>query len=48
MKIETFPVGIISTNCYVVTDENSGESLVVDPGDMSGALEDALIGKNIK
>lgn len=48
MKIETFPVGIIDTNCYVVTDENSGESLVIDPGDMSAELESALDGKNIK
>ena len=48
MKIETFPVGIIDTNCYVVTDENSGECLVIDPGDMSAELESALDGKNIK
>ena len=48
MKIETFPVGIIDTNCYVVTDENSGESLVVDPGDMSAELESTLDGKDIK
>lgn len=48
MIIETFPVGIIDTNCYVVTDENSGESLVIDPGDMSAELESVLDGKNIK
>ena len=48
MKIETFPVGIIDTNCYVVTDENSGECLVIDPGDMSAELESVLDGKNIK
>lgn len=48
MKIETFPVGIIDTNCYVVTDENTGECLVIDPGDMSAELKSALDGKNIK
>ena len=42
MKILTFNVGIIGTNCYLVTDEESGESVLVDPGAMSPRLEEAL------
>ena len=41
MKIETFPVGIIDTNCYVVTDENSGE---FDTLKNSGACLAVIVG----
>lgn len=48
MKIDTFRVGIIDTNCYMVTDEATGESLLVDPGDISPKLIQAVENKNIK
>jgi hydroxyacylglutathione hydrolase len=32
MKIETFTVGMLSTNCYVVNSEQSKEAIVIDPG----------------
>lgn len=32
MLLKTFVVGPLSTNCYVVGSEESGEALVVDPG----------------
>ncbi len=48
MKTEIFQVGIIDTNCYLVTDEETGESLVVDPGAVSQELLEALKDKNIK
>lgn len=32
MKILTFPVGSFGTNCLIVTDEESGECAIVDPG----------------
>ncbi|MBE7000037.1 MAG: MBL fold metallo-hydrolase [Clostridia bacterium] len=32
MKIQTFVVGKLRTNCYLVYDENSLEASVVDPG----------------
>lgn len=48
MKIKLFNVGIIDTNCYFVTDEISGESVVVDPGAMSPELESALKESKVK
>ncbi|MGE5553715.1 MAG: MBL fold metallo-hydrolase [Betaproteobacteria bacterium] len=32
VTIQTLPVGLLSTNCYLVTDPESGEMLVIDPG----------------
>lgn len=32
MIIETFTVGMLSTNCYVVNSEHSKEAIVIDPG----------------
>lgn len=44
MLIKTLPVGHLETNCYVVTDEDSLECAVIDPGAESntilGYLED--------
>ena len=33
MKIETIIVGRLETNCFVVSDEETGEACVIDPGD---------------
>jgi len=33
VKIEKIVVGQLETNCYVVTDRKSAESLIIDPGD---------------
>ena len=32
MKIETITVGSFAMNCYLVSDENSGEAVYIDPG----------------
>ena len=32
MIIETFTVGMLSTNCYVVNSEKNKEAIVIDPG----------------
>lgn len=32
MDIETFTVGMLSTNCYVVTCEETKEAIIIDPG----------------
>lgn len=42
LKIKTMVVGTMSTNCYIITDEQSGESAVIDPGGSSRGLELAL------
>ncbi len=33
MKIETFAVGALACNCTILTDEQSGDAIVVDGGD---------------
>jgi len=33
MKIITLVVGMVSTNCYIVYDEMTGEAAIIDPGD---------------
>ncbi len=38
MILETFPVGRLQANCYVVGDETSNEVIVIDPGDDAAFL----------
>ena len=47
MKIEYARVGILGTNFYVITDEETGISAVVDPGADFSELEEYVKGKNI-
>lgn len=42
LKVKSLPVGMLMTNCYVITDEASGMSAVIDPGELSPALDDIL------
>ena len=42
MLIKTLTVGQIETNCYIVTDENTLECAVIDPGDESNTILDYL------
>ena len=42
MLIKTLPVGDLETNCYVVTNEKTLESVVIDPGDESNTILDYL------
>jgi hydroxyacylglutathione hydrolase len=37
LKINTYPLGLIQTNCYIISDE-SGNCLIIDPGEESGRL----------
>ena len=38
MLIKALPVGHLETNCYIVTDENTLECAIIDPGDESGTI----------
>jgi hydroxyacylglutathione hydrolase len=38
MLIKTLPVGHLETNCYIVTDENTLDCAIIDPGDESGTI----------
>lgn len=42
MKIEAIRGGLIGTNCYFLTDEETGLSAVIDPGFDSPALEEKI------
>ncbi len=42
MLIKTLTVGPIETNCYVVTDENTLDCAVIDPGDESNTILDYI------
>ena len=42
MLIKTLTVGQIETNCYVVTDEDTLQCAVIDPGDESNTIMDYL------
>ena len=38
MLIKTLPVGDLETNCYVVTNEKTLESVVIDPSHLQSHL----------
>lgn len=38
MKIKTLVVGMVSTNCYIVTNDDNNESLIIDPGDAAETI----------
>lgn len=42
LKIGSYQVGILPTNCYYVYREGSGEAVVVDPGDSGKEIFEAL------
>ncbi len=42
MLIKCIPVGHIEANCYIVTDENTGECAVIDPGDELNTIMDYI------
>ena len=48
MLIKCIPVGQIETNCYIVTDENTLECAVIDPGDESNAILDYIEDHKLK
>jgi len=48
MLIKTLPVGQIETNCYIVTDEDTLECAVIDPGDESNTILDYIEEHHLK
>jgi len=38
MILETFPVGPLQCNCTILGDEETGEAIVIDPGDEIGRI----------
>ena len=48
MLIKTIPVGQLETNCYVVTNEQTLECVVIDPGDESNTILDYLESNHLR
>jgi len=48
MLIKTIPVGQLETNCYIVTNEQTLECVVIDPGDESNTILDYLESNRLK
>lgn len=48
MEIITLPVGSQLTNCYLLIDEVSNETLIVDPGDESDFISQTIIEHHLK
>ncbi|MCL2080173.1 MAG: MBL fold metallo-hydrolase [Oscillospiraceae bacterium] len=42
MLIKTLPVGLLGTNCYVVTDEETLKCAIIDPGAESNTILDYI------
>ena len=38
MKLELIHVGMVMTNCYILTNEETGEAALIDPGDEADRL----------
>lgn len=47
MRIQCIPGGMIPTNCYLLTDNATGETAVIDPGFYDAQLKDAVKQKNV-
>jgi len=48
MLIKTLPVGMLETNCYIVTDEDTKECAVIDPGADSNTILDYIESNKLK
>jgi len=48
MLIKTIPVGMLETNCYIVTDEVSKQCAIIDPGADSNEILDYIESNNLK
>jgi glyoxylase-like metal-dependent hydrolase (beta-lactamase superfamily II) len=42
MRIEKFVVGMVGTNCYLISNEKSREAVIVDPGDRSDKMMERI------
>lgn len=42
MLIKTLPVGMLATNCYILTDEVTGKCAIIDPGAESNTILDYI------
>jgi glyoxylase-like metal-dependent hydrolase (beta-lactamase superfamily II) len=48
MILETFPVGPLQCNCTIMGDEQTGEAIVIDPGEEIGRIQRKLAAHGLK
>lgn len=48
MNVKNIPLGPISANCYILTDDETGVSTVIDPGEFNDELKSLVSGLNVK
>lgn len=48
MKIITYVLGELQTNCYLVYDEGTKEGIVIDPADDANFISEQVLRENIK
>ena len=48
MKIEKYVVGMIGTNCYLVINEETKDTVMVDPGAYPAKLKNAVKEQGLK
>lgn len=41
-KIQTLVLGMVQTNCYIISNRNTGEAIVIDPADNAVTIEQQL------
>lgn len=47
LKLKTFIVGYYQTNCYVLHDEDTKQTIIIDPGDNAGVIIEYLKNKQL-
>ena len=48
VKVETYVVGSVQTNCYFAINEETRETLIIDPGASAGRLAERLAEQQLK
>lgn len=48
VSIQILPVGMLEANCYILSDQESGEGIIVDPGDDAEKIIDAVEAGGLK
>lgn len=47
MEIICLPVGSLQTNCYLITDEETRQTLIIDPGDEADFISTTILEKRL-
>lgn len=46
-QIITLPLGALDTNCYLVSDEQSGDTLIIDPADTGDFINQTILDRHL-